>query len=158
MGQGLNSQADNVDFDAIWATLSNAFREIHTKNASSLSYEENYRLAYRLVLKKKGDLLYDHVKDFEEAWLSNEVRSRIRDQLSDRMLTGGGGGGSGTINEKRLAGERFLRGVKDAWEDHNLCISMTTDVLMYMVHNIQYALYKLSMIDHSCSPGSCILR
>jgi cullin 3 len=31
-----------------------------------------------------------------------------------------------------MTGERFLKGLKEAWEDHKLCMNMTTDVLMYM--------------------------
>jgi cullin 3 len=37
----------------MWAELSASLREIHTKNASKLSFEELYRNAYKLVLKKK---------------------------------------------------------------------------------------------------------
>ena len=134
--QGLTSPADNVDFDTMWAVLASSFREIHTKNASKLSFEENYRIAYKLVLKKKGDVLYDHVKDFEEAWLRNEVRVRIKSLLSGRVLAGAGAIGGTTANERRVAGERFLKGLKEAWEDHNLCVNMTTDVLMYMVGHV----------------------
>ena len=125
---------DAVDFDSMWQVLEASLREIHTKNASKLSFEEQYRNAYKLVLKKRGETLYERVKDFEERWLTNEVRPRIIavavpvlslfDTTSSTIAT---------VNEKRLAGERLLRALKQAWEDHNLCMSMTTDVLMYMV-------------------------
>lgn len=36
------------------------------------------------------------------------------------------------MTERRADGEKFLRALKDAWEDHHLCMGMTTDVLMYM--------------------------
>ncbi|KAI9824865.1 MAG: Cullin-3 [Thelocarpon impressellum] len=128
--QGLSNPNDNVDFESMWAVLASSFREIHTKNASKLSFEENYRIAYKLVLKKQGDLLYERVKDFERQWLGTEVRGRLRASMSGKLLAGGGGGT--TANERRVAGEKFLRGLKDAWEDHDLCVDMTTDVLMYM--------------------------
>ncbi|KAG9628415.1 hypothetical protein KCU64_g17878, partial [Aureobasidium melanogenum] len=57
--------ANDVDFEETWATLSHAFGEIHTKNASALSFEQLYRAAYKIVLKKKGDELYKKVADFE---------------------------------------------------------------------------------------------
>lgn len=134
VSKGLATQGDAVDFEAIWAELSSSLREIHTKNASKLSFEELYRNAYKLVLKKKGETLYERVKLFEREWLGQEVRARINGVLSSTLLVGAGGAtGNTTVNEKRVAGERFLRGLKQAWEDHNLCMNMTTDVLMYMV-------------------------
>ena len=125
---------DAVDFDSMWQVLEASLREIHTKNASKLSFEELYRNAYKLVLKKRGEILYERVKDFEEGWLGNEVRPQIlavaRPVLS---LFDTNASAIATVNEKRVAGERLLRALKQAWEDHNLCMNMTTDVLMYMV-------------------------
>ncbi|KAL8685817.1 MAG: hypothetical protein Q9218_007526 [Villophora microphyllina] len=120
-----------VDFERDWKSLSNSLREIHTKNASSLSFEELYRNAYKLVLKKKGEPLYNKVKDFEQDWLANEIRPRILDELPPSLLAAYNGTQL-TVNEKRVAGEKLLRSLKAAWEDHNLCMNMTTDVLMYM--------------------------
>ncbi len=132
--KSLASQNDAVDFETMWAELSSSLREIHTKNASKLSFEELYRNAYKLVLKKKGETLYERVKSFEQEWLGHEVRTRINGLLSSSLLVGAGGAvDNTTVNEKRVAGERFLKGLKQAWEDHNLCMNMTTDVLMYMV-------------------------
>lgn len=127
-------QSDAIDFDTSWNVLASSLREIHTKNASKLSFEELYRNAYKLVLKKRGETLYIRVKEFEEEWLANEVQPRIIDVLSPTILLLSSGGSSiTTINERRAAGERLLRALKQAWEDHNLCMNMTTDVLMYMV-------------------------
>ncbi|KAI4104034.1 MAG: hypothetical protein L6R37_003516 [Teloschistes peruensis] len=120
-----------VDFEREWRSLSNSLLEIHTKNASQLSFEELYRNAYKLVLRKQGQSLYEKVKDFEEEWLANEVRPRIIDGLPSSLLAAYNGTQL-TVNEKRLAGEKLLRALKAAWEDHNLCMNMTTDVLMYM--------------------------
>lgn len=130
ISQGVG-QSDAVDFDTSWNVLASSLREIHTKNASKLSFEELYRNAYKLVLKKRGETLYIRVKEFEEEWLANEVQPRIIDVLSPTLLLASSGGT--TVNEKRVAGERLLGALKEAWEDHNLCMNMTTDVLMYMV-------------------------
>ena len=131
--QGLGTN-DAVDFDSMWDVLASSLREIHTKNASKLSFEELYRNAYKLVLKKRGETLYIRVKEFEEEWLANQVQPRIIEELSQTLLLAISGSQTiATANEKRVAGERLLRALKQAWEDHNLCMNMTTDVLMYMV-------------------------
>lgn len=127
--------SDAVDFDSMWTVLSSSLREIHTKNASMLSFEELYRNAYKLVLKKKGETLYLRVQAFEEDWLVNEIRPRILAVLSPSILSRHGATDTTTAIEKRLAGETLLRALKQAWEDHNLCMNMTADVLMYMVSN-----------------------
>ena len=127
-------QNDAVDFDATWATLASSLREIHTKNASKLSFEALYRNAYKLVLKKLGEQLYFRVKEFEELWLTTEVLPRVLEELSTTLLVGNAGVSSTTTpNEKRAAGEKMLVALKRAWEDHNLCMNMTSDILMYMV-------------------------
>lgn len=123
---------DEVDFENIWVTIEAAFREIHTKNASRLSYEELYRHAYRIVLKKKGEQLYKNVHDFEKRWLSSEVRGDIQQLLSPNLLADTQTAAGTTSNERRVSGEKFLKGLKQAWGDHQICMSMLADVLMYM--------------------------
>lgn len=129
--QGLHG--DEVDFDTIWANIEAAFRDIHMKNASKLSYEELYRFAYRVVLKKRGEELYKRVNAFEQRWLSNEVRGSLQQLLSPNLLSQTQSLSGTTTNERRVAGEKFLNGLKEAWGDHQVCMSMLADVLMYMV-------------------------
>jgi hypothetical protein len=135
--QGLHG--DEIDFENTWATIESAFREIHTKNASKLSYEELYRHAYRIVLKKKGENLYNKVHEFERDWLSSEVRASIQQLLSPNLVVNAQSVGGTTANERRVAGEKFLKGLKQAWGDHQVCTSMLADVLMYMVRSIVLA-------------------
>lgn len=129
--QGLHG--DEIDFENTWGTIEAAFREIHTKNASKLSYEELYRHAYRIVLKKKGENLYNKVHEFERNWLSTEVRNTIQQLLSPNLLVNAQSVSGTTANERRVAGEKFLKGLRQAWGDHQICTSMLADVLMYMV-------------------------
>jgi cullin 3 len=129
--QGLHG--DEVDFENTWATIEAAFREIHTKNASVLSYEELYRHAYRIVLKKKGENLYNKVHEFERNWLSSEVRASLQQLLSPNLLVNSQSVSGTTANERRVAGEKFLKGLRQEWGDHQVCTSMLADVLMYMV-------------------------
>ena len=131
--QGLTKD-ENVDFDAIWHVLETALKEIHTKNASKLSFEELYRNAYKIVLKKKGDVLYEKVTLLEESWLRDNVRIKITQLITPSIILGAAGESfPGQSTERRIAGERFMRELKDAFSDHQLCMGMTTDVLMYMV-------------------------
>ena len=133
--QGLTKD-DSVDFDAIWQVLETALQEIHTKNASKLSFEELYRNAYKIVLKKKGDILYDRVSSLEETWLRDTVRVRINSLITSSIILGAAGESlPGQSTERRIAGERFLRALKTAFEEHQQCMGMITDVLMYMARD-----------------------
>jgi cullin 3 len=86
------------------------------------------------VLKKKGEALYARVRDFETDWLNNNVCGQIKKLLVPSLLTTVAGGPSGvSITERRSAGDRFLHGLKAAWQDHLLCMAMLADVLMYLV-------------------------
>ena len=128
--KGLNK--DEVDFDATWTVLSTAFRQIHAKNASTLSYEELFRNAYKLVLKKKVDMLFDKVCELEENYLKNDVRIRVRSQITPSIVMTA----APQSTERMAAGERFMRELKDSFKDFQLCIGLITDVLMYMVSSV----------------------
>lgn len=131
--KGLGSH-ENVDFDEVWGVLAASLREIHTKNASKLSFEELYRNAYKLVLRKRGEMLYEKVKELEADWLVSETRPRVLGEIAPSLLARYSKSMAIPMtNETRVAGEKFLRALKEVWQDHNLCMNMTTDVLMYMV-------------------------
>lgn len=133
--QGVGT-AEAIDFEANWQSLAESLRKIHKKEASQLSFETLYRNAYKLVLKKKGETLYYKVKEFEEEWLARQVQPRILEVLSPSLMFAATGGQI-IISpiEKTAAGDKLLGALKEAWEDHNICMNMTTDVLMYMVRN-----------------------
>lgn len=137
MLQGLVT--DQVDFNEVWDVLSQSLREIHHKNASSLSFEALYRNAYKLVLKKHGDRLYQQVKELVAEHLRDVAEREVKPLVPSVVVTGNAMFGSGAI-EKRIGGSKFLEQLKAVWEDHQLCMSMITDVLMYMVglltHNL----------------------
>ncbi|KIW80280.1 hypothetical protein Z517_06895 [Fonsecaea pedrosoi CBS 271.37] len=123
---------DDVDFDSTWNTLSTAFHEIFAKNASKLSFEELFRNAYKLVLKKKQDMLYDRVAELISLWLWNNVRTKIHSLVTPALLADRMDRHAAISEESRVAGERYIRALKDAFADHQLCMGMITDVLMYM--------------------------
>lgn len=118
-----------------------SLNEINTKNASSLSFEELYRNAYKMVLMTRGEELYAKVKQLEKNWLCSNVQKRIVDSIAPILLRSQQSTDlQDSSNERRAAGEKFLAVVKEAWEDHQLCMGMITDVLMYMVcyHPIEW--------------------
>lgn len=124
----------DLDFDSAWDILATAFKEIHAKNASKLSFEELYRTAYKIVLRKKAEELYEKVSNFEESWLIDGVRPRVTSLITPSIIVGSlGPSQDGQSNERRIAGERFMRSLKESFDHHTLCMSMITDVLMYMV-------------------------
>ncbi|EAU33596.1 conserved hypothetical protein [Aspergillus terreus NIH2624] len=121
------------DFDSNWNILSSALRQIHTKNASNLSFEQLYRNAYNIVLMTRGNDLYGHVQGWEQQWLEDEVRKRVTAAISPVLLLGKDPADvQDQANERRAAGEKFLEIMRELWEDHQLCMGMITDVLMYM--------------------------
>ncbi|KAI5797916.1 Cullin [Peziza echinospora] len=127
--RGINT--DTFEFEDIWAVLSQSLREIHMKNASSLSFEELYRNAYKLVLKKHGDLLYSKVKELLANHLKQVATDEVKPLCPGGSFQGGTSLGTAAI-ERRDGGSRFLQGLKVAWEDHQLCLGMMRDVLMYL--------------------------
>ena len=126
---------NDLDLNATWDALESSFREIHEKNASALSYEELYRHAYKVVLRKKGKDLYDRVIKFEDDWLSGRVRPEIIRHATNGLIARRQDGelGAASATEDRVAGERLLKAVNAAFVDHKTCMGMLADVLMYMV-------------------------
>jgi cullin 3 len=92
-----------------------------------------FRHAYKLVLKKKGDELYDKVAQLEEGWLKNDVRTKVTSLVSPSINAGSMNSHDESSTERRVAGERFMKTLKDTYADHIMCVGMITDVLMYMV-------------------------
>lgn len=134
MSKGLVNASNDIDFEETWSIVSSSLREMHTRNASKLSFEAIYRHAYKIVLKKKGDIFYERLQKFESDWLSKEVRAGLMSLLAPSLLPDSQSGASTTTaNERRGAGEKFLKGLKDQWEHHQTVMNMATDVFMYLV-------------------------
>lgn len=53
--------------------------------------------------------------------------------MPSAIVTGGAAFGTASSVEKRIGGDKFLDRLKVVWEDHQLCMGMMKDVLMYMV-------------------------
>lgn len=113
--------------------LKEALGDIHNKSCGRLSFEELYRASYKMVLKKKGDVLYDRVKEFEEQWFSKHIIPKIEALVTKNLISIGIDRTAVTsANERRQTGEKFIKGLYDAWDDHVMSMNMTADILMYL--------------------------
>lgn len=125
--------------DGIWMTLKSAIQEIQKKNNGGLSFEELYRNAYTLVLHKKGDLLYEGVKQVIKEHLEGKIRLDVLNSLNNQ----------------------FLQVLNQVWSDHQTSMMMIRDILMYMdriyvtqssvdnVYNVGLNLFRDYVINHS---------
>ncbi|GJC83164.1 cullin-3 [Colletotrichum liriopes] len=130
--QKLTSGIDTSDFEQCWETLKQALTDIHNQNCSTLSFEQLYRASYKIVLKKKGEMLYDRVKQFEEQYFSEHVIPTIERLVTANLVSAAMGGAATSVNERRKMGEIFLGGVRKSWDHHNTSMNMTADILMYL--------------------------
>lgn len=105
--------------------MSKAIREIHNNNASNLSFEENYRYAYNLVLHKQGEMLYNGVKSL----IAENV-----DRLANReVIPAFPAGASNDPASRSQEMERLLKALKVVWDDHTGSLSKLRDILKYVV-------------------------
>ena len=100
-------------------------------------------------------MLYERVSLLEESWLRDTVRVRINQFVTSSIILGAAGESfAGQSTERRIAGERFMRELKDAFSDHQLCMGMITDVLMYMVRIPSFSPSKFSVkVGALVAPG-----
>lgn len=90
----------------------------------------------------RGEELYEKVKHFETDWLRDTVQRRITESISPVLVRAQASTDvQDQSDTRRAAGEKFLAVLKEAWEDHQLCMGMITDVLMYMVRFNSFARY-----------------
>lgn len=108
-----------------WNSLSRAIREIHNNNASNLSFEENYRYAYNLVLHKQGEMLYSGVK----ALVAENVDLLVDREVKPAFPTGVSDDPASRSQEM----ERLLKAVKVIWDEHTGNMSKLRDILKYVV-------------------------
>ncbi|KAG2735891.1 hypothetical protein G9P44_002105 [Scheffersomyces stipitis] len=128
-----------VDFEKSWTVLANAITQIQNKNVSNLSYEQLYRKAYVLVLRKYGAKLYDNVASL----ITHHLLAR-RDYLLDIANA-----------------EDFMRAVILEWDEHLQSMKFVSDVLMYLnrvyvkeqkkllIYDLGIELFKDNVIKHN---------
>ncbi|PKY45989.1 Cullin-domain-containing protein [Rhizophagus irregularis] len=113
-------------FTDSWDILAQAIREIHKKNASILGFEGLYRVAFRMVLHKNGDKLYNGVREIITQHLEEVAVSQV---VPAFPLSGAS---SSQTNPNGAGRANFLKVLKTVWEDHITCMLMLKDILKYM--------------------------
>lgn len=113
-----------VSLDETWSRLSTNIREIHNQNASNLSFEENYRFAYNMVLYKNGGVLYKGVCGLVAENIDRLAQSEIVPAFPS--------GSSKDPVQQSQEGESLLRALKRVWDDHTGNMSKLRDILKYM--------------------------
>jgi hypothetical protein len=115
----------DVSIDQTWAELSKNIREIQNHNASNLSFEENHRFAYNMVLYKHGEMLYNGV---------NRLVAEHLDRLAaDEIIPAFPAGGSMDPTNQSQEGELLLKALKNVWDDHTGSMTKLGQILKYMV-------------------------
>ncbi|KAL4062116.1 Cullin, partial [Scleroderma citrinum] len=115
---------DEFSPEDTWNRLSSNIREIHKHNASSLSFEENYRYAYNMVMYKNGPMLYKGVCQL--------VAENV-DRLAEEEITPAfPKGSSSDPMQQGQESELLLRALRRVWDDHTGNMSKLRDILKYM--------------------------
>ncbi|KUI57531.1 Cullin-3A [Cytospora mali] len=128
-----NGLTDAQEFEACWNMLNEALTDIHNRNAGKLSFEQLYRASYKIVLKRRGQDLYEKVGKFEVDWFTDKVIPPIFDLVSGNLVSLALGDLPGTTTlERQAMSEKFLRGLGESWERHLHANAMIADIMMYL--------------------------
>ncbi|KAH7927936.1 Cullin-domain-containing protein [Leucogyrophana mollusca] len=114
----------DVSMDETWSKLQANIREIHNHNASSLSFEENHRFAYNMVLYKQGGVLYHGVCKL----VADNVDRLAKNDITPTFPSGG----DDDPTQQSQAGELLLKALRRVWDDHTGNMSKLRDILKYM--------------------------
>ena len=118
-------RAQYFSADKTWLELSKTIRAIQNHNLSNLSFEENHRYGYNMVIHGQGEMLYEGVN----LLVAENLEKLAREQVVPKLPTG-------TINDaaqQSLAGELLLKSLRDVWDDHVYSMTRIGLMLKYMV-------------------------
>lgn len=111
--------------DETWTKLARNIVEIQNHNAANLSFEENHRYAYNMVLYKNGDRLYKGA--------SQLVAENLDKLAKEYIIPAFPTGVTNDPVQRSQEGEMLLKALKKVWDDHTSSLSKLRDVLKYMV-------------------------
>ncbi|KAJ7035018.1 Cullin-domain-containing protein [Mycena alexandri] len=106
-----------------WADLANNIREIQNHNAPNLSFEENHRFAYNMVLHKQGEMLYRGVNQLVAENLDHLANSQVVPAFPS-------GASDGTMQSQEA--EMLLKALRNIWDDHTSNMVRLGQILKYM--------------------------
>ncbi|KZP23744.1 Cullin-domain-containing protein [Athelia psychrophila] len=113
-----------VSVDDTWQRLSANIREIFKHNAANLSFEENHRFAYNMVLYRSGEMLYKGVCDLVVQNLDHLAKSEVIPAFPT--------GRTGDRMQETQEDETLLKALRRIWDDHISSMSKLRDILKYM--------------------------
>ena len=114
-----------MSLDETWKRLSNNIREIFAQNAANLSFEENHRFGYNLVLGKQSEKLYEGVK----ALVVENLQKMVKEKLNPAFPTGV----RSDMVSRAKEGEELLKAFRCVWDDHESGLCKLRDILKYLV-------------------------
>ncbi|TFK40341.1 Cullin [Crucibulum laeve] len=114
----------DFSIDRTWSELSKNIREIQNHNAQNLSFEENHRFAYNMVLNRQGEMLYKGV---------NTLVAENLDKLAEeQMVPVFPAGGINDPMQQSQEGELLLKALRGVWDDHISNMVKLGQILKYM--------------------------
>ncbi|KAJ7364027.1 Cullin-domain-containing protein [Mycena albidolilacea] len=113
----------DVSIDQTWNDLANNIREIQNHNAPNLSFEENHRFAYNMVLHKQGAMLYNGV---------NQLVAENLDHLANTQVLPTFPSGSSDETVQSQEAEMLLKALRNIWDDHTSNMVRLGQILKYM--------------------------
>lgn len=125
-----------------WPALSRNIREIQHNNAHNLSFEENHRFAYNMVLNRQGELLYKGLGELVVEHLN---------ELADEYIIP-----AFPINPEQQTheGEVLLKALRKVWDDHTSSMTKIGQILKYMVSSV--AQIHTTRPDQTNLTGPCL--
>ncbi|KXN89109.1 Cullin-3 [Leucoagaricus sp. SymC.cos] len=118
----IKKQIFGPDFsvDNTWAQLSRNIREIQHNNAHNLSFEENHRYGYNMVLNRQGPTLYNGLKELVKEHLDELANSHIIPAFPVNA------------EQQTHEGEVLLKALRKVWDDHTSSMTKIGQILKYM--------------------------
>ena len=114
-----------MSLDETWRRLSNNIREIFAQNAANLSFEENHRFGYNLVLGKQSEKLYEGVKSL--------IVENLQRMSKEKLVPAFPAGVRSDMVSRAKEGEELLKAFKHVWDDHESGMCKLRDILKYLV-------------------------
>ncbi|KAG6879880.1 pre-tRNA nuclear export protein [Termitomyces sp. T32_za158] len=110
--------------EATWTELARNIRQIQNHDASTLSFEENYRFAYNMVLHKEGKMLYEGVKKL----VAENLDQLAKEKITPVFPTGSNDDPMHQSQESDV----FLKALRSIWDDHTRNMGKLGQILKYM--------------------------
>lgn len=112
--------------------LEDVIGDVINGKAVQLSYEQLYRTAYKIVLRKKSDQLYDVVEKKVYETLGVRLRALGHPEFNSYAVARTT---KPDFQDEREGVELKLFELKQAWADNQISGAMISDILMYLVRS-----------------------